>query len=275
VTQGYLHKRHKLAVRVMHWINAIAALLLLMSGLQIFNAHPMLYLGKSSYTGKPPILALTATEDNEGNVTGVTRVFGHEFKTTGVLGASANSEGDIVPRGFPSWITIPDSPWLAMARRWHFFFAWVFVINGLAYIAYSIATRHLARDLAPTPRDWRSIGQSIRDHLRFRHPQGEAAKEYNVLQKLAYLAIIFVVLPLLILMGLGMSPWLDALVPWVDLVGGRQSARTLHFVMAWILVGFVMIHVFEVVITGLWNNLRSMITGRYRVDAGERHETAE
>jgi thiosulfate reductase cytochrome b subunit len=274
--RSYLYKRHKLAVRVMHWINALSALLLLMSGLQIFNAHPMLYWGKSSYTGKPPILALAAKEDAEGNVTGVTRVFGHEFETTGVLGASANSEGDIVARGFPSWITIPDSSWLAMARRWHLFFAWVFAINGLAYIAYSIATRHLARDLSPTRRDWRSIGQSIKDQLRFRHPKGEAAKEYNVLQKLAYLAIVFVVLPLLVLMGLGMSPWLDALVPnWIDLFGGRQSARTLHFVAAWILVAFVLIHVFEVVITGLWNNLRSMITGHYRVEAEASHEKPE
>ena len=271
--RSYLYKRHKLAVRVMHWINVLSALLLLMSGLQIFNAHPMLYWGRSSYTGQPPILALTAKEDEQGNVTGVTRIFGHEFGTTGVLGASANSEGDIVARGFPSWITIPDSSWLAMARRWHLFFAWVFAINGLAYIGYSIATRHLARDLAPTRRDWRSIGQSIKDHLRFRHPKGEAARDYNILQKLAYLAIVFVVLPLLVLMGLGMSPWLDALVPgWIDLFGGRQAARTIHFIAAWTLVGFVLIHVFEVVITGLWNNLRSMVTGRYRVTPEAAHE---
>ena len=271
--RSYLYPRHKLAVRVMHWINVLSATILLMSGLQIFNAHPMLYWGKSSYTGNPPILALTAKEDEGGNVTGITRIFGHEFETTGVLGASANAEGEIVARGFPSWMTIPDSAWLSMARMWHFFFAWVFVINGLAYVAYSIATRHLARDLAPTRRDWRSIGQSIKDHIRFRHPSGEAAKEYNILQKLAYLSIIFGVLPLLILMGLGMSPWANSVVPsWVDLFGGRQSARTLHFIAAWILVGFVLIHVFEVIITGLWNNLRSMITGRYRVKVEARHE---
>jgi thiosulfate reductase cytochrome b subunit len=274
--RSYLYKRHKLAVRVMHWVNALAALLLFMSGLQIFNAHPALYWGKSSYTGRPPVFALAATEDGEGNVTGVTRVFGHEFDTTGVLGASVNSDGDMAARGFPSWITIPDSPWLAMARRWHLFFAWIFVLNGAAYIAYAIATRHLTRDLAPTPRDWRSIGQSIRDHLRFRHAMGEAAKEYNILQKLAYLAIIFVVLPLIVLMGLGMSPWVDSIVPhWVDLVGGRQSARTLHFVAAWLLVAFALVHVFEVVITGFWNNLRSMITGRYRVDTEANHDNAE
>ena len=273
---SYLYHRHRLAVRAMHWINVLSATVLLMSGLQIFNAHPMLYWGKSSYTGNPPILALTAKEDEGGNVTGLTRIFGHEFETTGVLGASANAEGEIVARGFPSWMTIPDSAWLSMARMWHFFFAWVFVINGAAYVAYSIATRHLARDLAPTRKDWGSIGQSIKDHLRFRHPIGEAAKEYNVLQKLAYLSIIFGVLPLLILMGLGMSPWVNSVVPgWVDLFGGRQSVRTLHFVAAWLLVGFVLIHVFEVIITGLWNNLRSMITGRYRVKLEAGHADPE
>ena len=90
-----------------------------------------------------------------------------------------------------------------MARRWHFFFAWVLLINGLAYVLYSIGSRHLSRDLAPIARDWRSIGRSIKDHLRFRHPTGDAAKRYNVLQKLAYLIVIFVLLPLIILMGLG------------------------------------------------------------------------
>ena len=234
----YAYYRHSLPVRILHWVNVVALTVLLMSGLQIFNAHPALYWGKSSYTGARAFFQLA--------------------------------------HGFPSWMTLPGGRWLAMGRRWHLFFAWIFVLNGIAYVAYSIATRHLARDLAPTPRDWRSIGQSIRDHLRFRHPSGEAAKDYNVLQKLAYLAIVFVVLPLLVLMGLGMSPWVDSLVPgWVDLFGGRQSVRTLHFVAAWILVAFVLVHVFEVVVTGFWNNLRSMITGRYRVDTGANHENAE
>ncbi len=121
------------------------------------------------------------------------------------------------------------------------------------------------------PTDVRSIGRSIVDHLRFRHPKGEASKRYNVLQKLTYLMVIFVLLPLVILMGLAMSPAVDALWPgWVDLFGGRQSARTIHFIVAWLLVAFVLVHVFEVIITGLWNNLRSMITGRYRVEAENR-----
>jgi thiosulfate reductase cytochrome b subunit len=271
----YLYYRHSLPVRVMHWINVIALTILLMSGLNIFSAHPSLYWGKSSYTGRPPVFEITATEDADGDLVGVTRIFGHEFDTTGLLGASAGPDGDPMPRAFPSWLTIPDSRWLAMARRWHLFFAWVFVINGLCYVAYSIAARHFARDLAPSASDWRSIGRSIVEHLRFKHPSGEAAKRYNVLQKLAYLAVIFVLLPLVILMGLAMSPWLDALLSgWVDVFGGRQSARTLHFIVAWLIVAFALIHVFEVIVSGFWNHLRSMITGRYRIEVEATDETA-
>jgi thiosulfate reductase cytochrome b subunit len=250
----------------MHWINVLAFVLLLMSGLQIFNAHPALNWGKSSYNGRPPILQMDARMDAQGNPMGITRIFGHEFDTTGMLGLS-DMDGQPTERGFPTWITLPSQQWLAMGRRWHFFFAWVLVINGLAYIAYTLASRHLMRDLTPTRADWRSIGQSIKDHLLLRHPQGEAARRYNILQKLTYLSVIFVLFPLVILMGWAMSPGLNALVPgWVDVFGGRQSARTIHFVVAWLLVGFVFIHLFEVVISGFWNNLRSMITGRYRID---------
>ena len=149
----------------------------------------------------------------------------------------------------------------------------VFVINGLCYVAYSIASRHLSRDLAPTSTDLRSIGQSVADHLRFKHPTGEAAKRYNVLQKLTYLAVIFVLLPLVILMGMAMSPWLDSLWPgWIDVFGGRQSARTIHFIAAWLLVLFVLIHVFEVIISGFWNHMRSMITGRFSVEQRMAHD---
>jgi thiosulfate reductase cytochrome b subunit len=226
----YAYDRHSLAVRILHWINFIALSALLMSGLQIFNAHPALYWGRSSYTGVPPFFELA--------------------------------------RGFPSWLTLPGGRWLAMGRRWHLFFAWVLVINGLTYVIYSIASRHLARDLAPTRTDWRSIGRSVIEHLHFRHPSGEAARRYNVLQKLTYLFVIFGLLPFVILMGWALSPRLDTVIPgWVDIVGGRQSARTLHFIAAWALVAFVLVHVFEVLISGVFNNLRSMITGRYTVES--------
>ena len=263
---SYVYYRHKLPVRIMHWINVVALTIMFMSGLQIFNAHSALYWGKSSYDGTPPILTITSRVSDNGAVTGYANVFGREFNTTGVLGAAKNADGQTVRAAFPSWITIPGMKWLSMARAWHFFFAWIFVLNGIAFVLYSIFSRHLARDLAPTASDVKGIGASIKDHLLFRHPSGEAAKRYNVLQKFAYLTVIFVLLPLVILMGLAMSPMFDALFAgWVDLFGGRQAARTIHFVVAWLLVAFVLIHVFEVIISGLWNNLRSMITGRYRV----------
>jgi thiosulfate reductase cytochrome b subunit len=261
-----LYYRHTLPVRIMHWINVIAFFMLLMSGLQIFNAHPALNWGRSSYTGQPPILQMHAQQTQNGTLIGVTDIAGHAFNTTGILGTSRGPTGELVERGFPSWATIPGPQWLAMGRRWHFFFAWIFVINGLAYVAYAIFSRHLARDLSPTETDWRSIGKSIKDHLLFRHPAGEAEKYYNVLQKLTYLIVIFVLLPLMILTGWSMSPRLDSVLPgWVDLFGGRQSGRTIHFVVAWALVAFVLIHVFEVIVSGFWNHLRSMITGRYRI----------
>ena len=266
---GRLFYRHTLPVRVMHWTNVLSLTLLLMSGLQIFNAHPRLYWGKSSYTGNPPVLEIGSRQGSGGQPVGFTRIFGHEFDTTGVLGLSSGSNGSLQRVAFPSAVTVPGPYWLSMARNWHFFFAWVFVLNGLAYLFYGLWSGHLRRDLWPTRPDLAGIGRSILDHIRFRHPQGEAARRYNVLQKLAYLAVIFVLLPLIILAGWAMSPWLDGVWPgWVDLLGGRQSARTVHFVIACLLTAFVAVHVFEVIVSGLWNHLRSMITGYYRVNEG-------
>ena len=266
VEGGYTYRRHALALRVMHWINVVALTILLMSGLGIFNAHPALYWGLSSYQGRPPVLSMTAVATPDGDRRGVTVILGHTFDTDGVFGVSKQPNGQRAIRGFPWWLTIPDQLWLSMSRAWHFFFAWVLVLNGLAYLAWAIASRHVARDLAPTRTDWAGIGRSIADHLKFRHDDGEAATRYNVLQKLAYLIVIFVLLPLTILMVLAMSPRIDTVFTgWVDLVGGRQSARTIHFICAWLIVLFVAIHVFQVIVTGLWNNLRSMITGRFHV----------
>jgi thiosulfate reductase cytochrome b subunit len=274
VTTSYLYLRHAGMLRALHWSNVIALTLLLASGLNIFNSHPALYWGKSSYSGAPPVLRMSARQDDAGRYIGVTEILGTEFRTTGVFGLSREPGGRLAQRGFPHWVTVPDTGWLALARRWHFFFAWVFVANGLLYLGWALWSRHLSRDLLPTAQDWRSIGRSVLDHLRLRHPQGEAAKPYNVLQKLAYLTVIFLLLPFTILMGLAMSPAMNSVWPgWVDLFGGRQSARTLHFLAALAIVLFVLIHVFEVVVTGLWNNLRSMITGRYRITT-EQHDDA-
>jgi thiosulfate reductase cytochrome b subunit len=246
--QHHSYRRHSLLVRITHWINVLALVVLLMSGLQIFNEHPALYWGKSSYTGAPAFLEVKD---------------GFPFGRVSETGKPPLIELD---RKFPDWMIVPSGQDLAMGRRWHFFFAWLFVINGLVYVTHSLATRHVGRDLKPTRDDWRSIGRSILDHLRLHRAQGEAARRYNVLQKLSYLLLIFALFPLVIVTGWSMSPWLNSILPgWVDLFGGRQSARTLHFLAASALVLFVVIHVFEVLITGFWNNLRSMITGRYRV----------
>jgi len=271
--RGYPYYRHPLPVRIMHWGNVVFLAILLMSGLNILSAHPALYWGKSSYRGVPPLLEIQGRENDRGDISGVTRILGHDFDTTGFLGASGGPDGALTIREFPSWLTIPDDLWLSMARRWHFFFAWLLVVNGAAFVTYSTVSRHLHHDLVPTGQDWRSLGRSVIDHLRFRHASGEAAKHYNVLQKSAYLGVIFFLLPLMILMGLGMSPALDALHPgWVDTFFGRQSMRTIHFVVAWALVLFVIVHVFEVIVSGFWNNLRSMITGYYRVGSEADHE---
>jgi thiosulfate reductase cytochrome b subunit len=257
----------------MHWINVICFFLMLMSGLGIFNAHPHLYWGMDS-DFDAPVLSITARTGPDGEAHGVTQVGTRVFDTDGVLGASrVEGAAKQTERAFPAGVTIPGRQSLATARNWHLFFAWVFVINGIAYVAFTVLSGHLRHDLLPRKAELRGIGGSLKDHLLFRHPAGAAAQRYNVLQNLAYLAVIFVLLPLIVLAGLGMSPRIDALFGgWVDILGGRQSARTLHFAAAFLLLAFVAVHVFEVIVTGLWNNLRSMITGYYRVPRDEDKE---
>lgn len=265
--------RHPLLVRLAHWLNALCLPILLMSGFQIFNAHPALYWGERSDRDRP-ILAMKALRAENGELRGITTLFGQSFDTTGLFGASRNEAGALYRRGFPEWATLPKQQWLAMGRRWHFFFGWLFVLNGFIFAAYSLASRHLWSDLLPKKEEIRKIGASIRDHLRFRHPCGEEAAHYNVLQKIAYTGVIFVLAPLIVLTGLTMSPNLNAAFPWMlTLFGGRQSARTLHFIAAFAFIGYTLVHVLMVATTGLWNNLRSMLTGWYSIRlSGENHE---
>jgi len=263
--------RHKLPIRIMHWTNVTCFIILLMSGLNIFNAHSSLYFGKSSYTSQPPILQMKSVKKENGELVGITTILGHQYNTTGLFGASAGPNGNLINRGFPSWMTIPGPKWLAMSRHWHFFFAWLFVINGTCYLSYSFLSKHVQRDLLINQKDRASFWQSVKDQARFKHPKGEDAIPYNPIQKLAYLSVIFVLLPMVILMGMAMSPFLNSLIPgWVDLFGGRQSARTIHFIVAWLLVSFVFIHVFQVIATGLWNNIRSMDTGYHHIDTSHK-----
>jgi thiosulfate reductase cytochrome b subunit len=266
--KGEVIYRHSATVRVTHWVNALVLLVLLMSGLQIFNAHPALYLGAKSQFDDP-ILAM-GTVDEDGEPKGVTTIFGYAIPTHGVFGLSGDADSGYESRGFPWWATLPGDRNLAMGRRWHFFFAWLFLFNGLAYLLWSLGSGHLRRDLAPSRQDLAHIGASIREHARLNFPKGEEAKRYNVLQKLAYLAVAIVLLPLMLLTGLAMSPGMDAALPaLLDVFGGRQTARTIHFISATGIVLFVVVHLVMVVLSGLWNNLRSMITGRYEIEPAE------
>jgi thiosulfate reductase cytochrome b subunit len=257
--------RHRLPVRISHWLNVPCLIILIMSGLQIFNAHPALYWGDRSDRDQP-LLSIRPVKAESGEMRGITTILGYKFDTTGALGYSDGSR-----RAFPAWATIPSAKFLAMGRQWHLFFAWLLVINGLFFTAYALISRHVTRDLAPTGEDLRGIGKAVKDHIVLRHPKGDEAKRYNVLQKLAYVGILFVVAPLIILTGLTMSPTIDTAFPWLlTIFGGRQAARTIHFIACFTFVGFIVIHVLEVILTGFFNNIRSMVTGWFVV----KHEGA-
>jgi len=165
---------------------------------------------------------------------------------------------------FPDWAILPHGQWLALGRRWHFFMAWIFVANAVIYMANALLARHLKADLLPSRADLRNLWRTFIEHLRFRfHEQG---LHYNPIQKLTYLIVLFGLGPLILITGLSMSPRIDASLPWLpELFGGRQSARTVHFLCAFSFFGFFLIHIVMVIVSGLWNNIRSMVTGRYAV----------
>jgi thiosulfate reductase cytochrome b subunit len=259
--------RHAVAVRLTHWINALILVLLLISGLRLFNYHPALYWGNYGYNGVPSFISIAALEDiDTDEPVGVTTIMGHNFITTGVLGVSYDAAGEPVSAAFPNWLTLPGG--LAVARDMHFAAAWLLVLNGLAYLLFGLFTGHFRRDLLPAGGELRvrHMLAEIWSHLRLRRARGEAARRYNVLQKLAYVIVIFALLPIMVLSGLTMSPAVTAAMPFLfDLFGGRQSARTIHFLVANLLVLFVLVHVIQVIVTGAFNNMRSMITGRYAI----------
>jgi len=263
--------RYSLPVRVSHWLNALCLAILVMSGLQIFNAHPALYWGEDSEFDRP-LFSISAGRATGGRAIGITRVFGWSFETTGVLGRST-LKGRAVQRAFPGWSTLPSEQDLATGRVWHFFFAWLFVLNGLAYLAYSLSSRHLSRDLLPSREHWKRLGHVWRGVLIAALGRGEDRAQYNVIQRVTYLVVILVLGPLVVFTGLTMSPAVDAAAPWLlDIFGGRQSARTIHFVTTWMLVLFVLVHVAMVLASGLLNNLRSMTTGWYGLGEVPSHD---
>ena len=216
-------KRHALGTRIWHWLNALSVIVLFMSGLNISNAHPRLYWGEWGFAPEQAWLEL--------------------------------------PR-FPGWATIPGYYSLAAARDWHVLFAWVFAISLLLFMIAALANGHLRRDLGTRRRDWhpRAVWADVRAHLRFDFAPREG--KYNFLQKFSYAVVLFVLLPLMIFTGMAMSPGMDAAWPFLsEVFGGRQTARSLHFVAAWALVLFTVLHVVLVLLTNPLRQLREMTTG--------------
>ena len=227
--------RHRLPTRLWHWINALTVFVMLMSGLMIFNAHPHLYWGQYGAN------------------------FDHPWLSFG-------------GRPVPGWATIPSHYNLAAARRWHLAFAWLLSVGLILFLLTSLINRHAQRDLAPSREEVRPshIWHDIKEHARLHFPTGEAALRYNILQKLSYVGVIFVLLPLMLLTGLAMSPAMDAAWPWlIELFGGRQSARSIHFICAMGLLAFIIVHLVMVILAGPINEVGSMVTGRFRIRSGE------
>jgi thiosulfate reductase cytochrome b subunit len=261
---GELVRRHRLSTRLWHWANALTLLFMLMSGLMIFNAHPRLYWGEYGANPDPAWLEIAATQGGSGML----RIGPLTVPTTGVLGAWTDPDGVERHRAFPWWATIPSGYSLADARIWHLAFAWVLAFGLLLYLIWSLVNGHLRRDIHISAGEWRPshIWHDVKAHARLRFPTGAAALRYNVLQKLAYAGVLFVLLPIVILTGLAMSPGMDATWPWLtELWGGRQSARSVHFLCAFGLVAFFIVHIVMVVLAGPLNEVRSMITGWYRL----------
>lgn len=221
--------RHRLVTRIWHWINALSVIVLIGSGLTISNAHKYLYWGQA--------------------------------------GANPRDAWLHLPR-FPGWLTIPSTYSLSGARIWHLFFALVLAFGLLVYLGWSLANRHIQRDLRVRKAELEPahLVEDAKAHLnlRFHDPQNPAA--YNIFQKLSYVAVLFVLLPLIIFTGLALSPGMDAALPWLtDIFGGRQSARSIHFITMTLLALFTIVHLALVILAGPLNEVRSMITGRWKV----------
>ncbi|WP_408591511.1 cytochrome b/b6 domain-containing protein [Novosphingobium sp.] len=255
--------RTKLPVRLWHWLNALCIFIMLMSGMMIFNAHPRLYWGKFGANPDPAWL-----EIGHHGMNGYLNLLGTEIPTTGALGYAMGTA-----EAFPPLVTIPSTYSLTIAREWHFFFAWLLVLGGIAFLIYAILSKHLQDDLLLTSEEAkpRHLWHDIKQHARLRFPTGAAARRYNPVQKLAYLSVLFVLLPLIVLTGLTMSPALNAAWPWLlEIFGGRQSARSIHFLCATGFALFIVVHLLMVLLAGPVNELRSIITGWYRLPAERR-----
>ena len=260
-SQGPLIYRQSIWTRVTHWIWAICLFFLLLTGLQIFNAHPTLYIGEQSgFEFDNAVLSIGAFNTPDGPA-GRTTVFGQTFETTGVLGVSGSAERPSFV-AFPSAVTIPSYRDLGTGRVIHFFFGWLFVFTMFVWFVASFINGHLRRDIIVRPSDIAGVPRDVADHARLKLKHG---RSYGPLQRIAYFSVFFILFPLIVLTGLTMSPGMNAAWPWLlDVFGGRQTARTIHFGVMVLLVAFFFIHIVMVLAAGPLNELRSMITGWYR-----------
>src|SRR4030095_8898611 len=200
--------RHSVVVRITHWVNFLAFLALLTSGVAILLAHPRLYWGETGAFGSPALIEL------------------------------------------PLPLNLDQSGW---GRSLHFLSEWVCVENGALYFFFGIASGHFGTDLAPARSDlaWTSIRRRISDALSWRKPNDNESMTYNVLQRLSYLVVVFILFPVMILTGLAMSPAVTSVLPIiVEVFGGYQSSRTIHFFVMNILVLFLVIHVAMICLAG-------------------------
>jgi thiosulfate reductase cytochrome b subunit len=225
-------KRHSFLVRVTHWLMTIAFLALLVSGLELVVSHPRFYWGET------------------GNV------------NTGTLfKIPIPSSRDMVPTGY-GYVMPDQNGW---SRYLHFQSAWVLVLTGLLYVGIGLFNGHFRKNLLPALAEIspKRLLHFIFEHLRFKRPGAEEAWSYNVIQRLAYLVVIFALFPMIIWTGLAMSPSFVSEVPGaVNVLGGQQSARTLHFFLTLALVLFLLVHIFMVILAGFRSRVRAMITGR-------------
>ncbi len=238
--------RHAVIVRVTHWLTLIAFVALLISGLGITISHPRFYLGEVGNVNTKPLFTLPIPASRDTVKTG----YHYEMPD------------------FNGW-----------GRYLHFEAAWLLVLTALVYGAWGLWTGHFRKNLVPERGErswrgyWKALGLVMKRYLGRGPADSGEGRRYNVAQRTAYLLVIFVVFPLMIWTGLAMSPAFTGAFPEsVILLGGRQTARTLHFLLTWALVLFLVVHVTMVALAGFWSRLRSMITGRNPApesDAGE------
>jgi len=257
--------RHPLPVRVWHWVNAAAVVVLLMTGLLIFDIHPHLYWGESGQEGEGAFLSLSGTHLDRPAPDTQLQIGRLRWNTTGVLGS-------VIDDGFGGkYLLVAAAPedWqFGATRGWHFAFAWFLGLSLPLYGAYLLASGRLNRVLLPTRGDLkpRNILHELWQHARLERARGESSRHYNFLQKISYLVVLFVLIPAMVLSGLSMSNAVTAAFPdLATLFGGHQSARSVHFIAAMLLLAFVLVHVFQVIVAGI-NTTRSMITGRFVVE---------